>query len=65
VRRLPLVAGALAGAGAVILVARKRRGGRERVSLVYEDGEQLSLDGSEPGADRILALAREAIVAAR
>jgi hypothetical protein len=65
VRRLPLVAGALAGAGAVVLVARKRRGGRERVSLVYEDGEQLSLDGGEPGADRVLAVAREAIVAAR
>jgi hypothetical protein len=65
VRRLPLVAGLLAGAGAVALVARNRRSGRERLSLLYEDGEQLSLAGGEPGADRVLAAAREAIVSAR
>jgi hypothetical protein len=64
VRRLPLVAGVLAGAGAVLLVARSRRSG-ERVSLVYEDGEQVSLGGRDPGAERVLAVARGAIASAR
>jgi hypothetical protein len=60
-----VVAGLLAAAGAATLLARHRRAGRERVSLHYEDGAQLSLDGRAPAADRVLAVARDAIASAR
>jgi hypothetical protein len=65
VRRAPIVAGLLAGAGAAALLVRNRRGGRERVSLHYEDGAQLSLDRGAPGAEGVLAAAREALASAR
>jgi hypothetical protein len=65
VRRLPLVAGLLAAAGAAALVERNRRAGRERVSLHFGDGSLLSLERGAPEAERVLAAARQALAAAR
>lgn len=64
-RRLPVVAGVLAAAGAAALLVRSRHAFRERVSLHYEDGSLLDLDGDAPGADRVLAVAREALALSR
>jgi hypothetical protein len=62
---VPLVAGLLAAAGAAALMARNRRAGRERVSLHFEDGSQLSLERGAPETERVLAAARHALATAR
>jgi hypothetical protein len=55
---LGVAAGALAGAA----IFRRRAGRRERADLYFEDGSMLSLaNGSSPGADRMIPLAREII----
>ncbi len=64
-RRLPLVAGLLAAAGAAALIARNRRGDREQVTLHYEDGSHVSLGGGVPDADRVLSAARAALASTR
>ena len=60
-RRLPLVAGLLAAAGAAALIARSRRDDRERLTLHYEDGSHVALGAGAPDADRVLAAARQAL----
>ena len=57
---LALIGGALAG---IALLRRAGGGHRERVDLYYDDGSLVSLTELE-GA-RLLALAREALQAAR
>jgi hypothetical protein len=55
-----LAAGSLAGS---VLVRRRAARRRERVDLYAEDGSMLSLADGTPGADRLLALARDVLAA--
>jgi hypothetical protein len=64
-RRLSVLAGLAAGIGATVLARRRREARRERVDLYYSDGSMVSLDGDAPEGERLLALAREALAAAR
>jgi hypothetical protein len=61
-RRSLLVAMA-AAAGALALL--RRRKGTARVDVYYEDGSMLSLERGTPQAQRMLALAGEALAAVR
>jgi hypothetical protein len=61
-RRSVLVALA-AVAGAVALV--RHRKGAARVDVFYDDGAMFSLERSTPQAQRMLALAGDALAAAR
>ena len=63
-RRSLLALGVLGGAAGAVLRLR-RRGGRERVDLHFEDRSLLTLDGRSPEAARLLALARRALLHAR
>jgi hypothetical protein len=66
VRRL-LALGALVGF-ALALASFLRRGGgrrRERVDLYYDDGSMVSLPEGSPESERLLALGRDALRAAR
>jgi hypothetical protein len=63
-KRLAIVA-VLAAAGGAAARARRRFSSAERVSLRYEDGSMLTLDAGSPEADRLLAVARDALVAPR
>jgi hypothetical protein len=56
-----VVAGALAGAA----VFRRRTAQRDRADLYFEDGSMLSLTNGSPGAQPLLAKAREFIGRAR
>ena len=51
-------------AGAALLRARSRRR-RERVDVYFSDGSFVSLTDDAPAAERLLALARRALAAAR
>jgi hypothetical protein len=65
-RRL-LAIGGLAGF-VLALVSFVRRSGarrRERVDLYYDDGSMVSLPDGSPESERLLALGREALRAAR
>ena len=65
-RRIPAVLLLLAAAGgAAAVVSRARRDRRDCVSLHYADGSSLTLEEGAPSADRVLAVAREALAAAR
>jgi hypothetical protein len=64
VRRLAVVA-VLAAAGGAAAHARRRFVSAERVSLRYEDGSMLTLDSGSPEGDRLLAVARNVLAAAR
>jgi hypothetical protein len=59
VRRLA----ALALLAAAALVGRRRRSSarRERVRLFYADGSSVTLERGAPAADRLVALARQAL----
>ncbi len=59
---LAIAAGSAAGA-----VAYRRRAARrkERVELYFGDGTMISLAAGAPGADRLLAHARELLAATR
>jgi hypothetical protein len=59
VRRLA----ALAFLAAAVLVGRRRRSSarRERVRLFYADGSSVTLERGAPSADRLVALARQAL----
>ena len=63
-RPLSVVAGALAAAAAVAYL-RRRADDHERVDLYYEDGSVVTPGRGAPEAERILALARDAIRAVR
>ena len=65
-RRAPAVLILLAAAGAAAAaVSRHRRTRREGISLHYRDGSSVALEEGAPTADRVLAVAREALAAAR
>jgi hypothetical protein len=60
------VLGALLGAaGAALILRRRSLERRERVDLYYEDGSMVSVDEGAPDSGRLLALARDALLAAR
>jgi hypothetical protein len=52
---------ALAAAGWFLYLSRRRAARRERVHLYYEDGSMVTLERDAPGADRLLALAQQAL----
>jgi hypothetical protein len=54
-----------AAAGAVALLRRRRRATAARVDVYLEDGSMVSLERGAPQADRMLALAADALAAAR
>jgi hypothetical protein len=56
-RRL-LVLAALAGLAALI---HRRRASAERITIGYEDGSSLTLDGRSDDGERLLELARPAL----
>ncbi len=56
---------ALAGAGAAAILLRRRRGPSERVDLYFEDGSMVSLAAGSDGAERLVGLARDVLLAAR
>jgi hypothetical protein len=61
-RRPSLVAVVLAGAAAAVVFLRRRKAARaERVDLYYEDGSMISLEDGTPEAERLLAVARDAV----
>ena len=62
-RRKALVALALA-AGAVALL-RRRQATAARVDVYFQDGSMVSLERGAPQADRMLALAGDALAATR
>ena len=57
-RRL-LVLGLLLG-GPILWLSRRREAGRERLTVSYDDGSQVAIPDTAPGAERLLALARTA-----
>ena len=64
-RRLSALAGAVLAAAGVVLLRRRRSRPSERVDVYYADGSMVSLEQGGGGRDRALALAREALEAAR
>ena len=48
----------LAAVGGSLLYAARRRRGRERVQLHFDDGSTVTLEQGAPAADELLALAR-------
>jgi hypothetical protein len=54
-----------AGSAAAAVAFRRRAQPRARVELYFEDGTVSTLEPGAPGSDRLLALAREALTAAR
>ena len=57
-RRLLVLAAALAALAALI---HRRRGSAERITIAYEDGSSLTLDGGSDDGERLLELARPAL----
>jgi hypothetical protein len=55
----------LAAAAAAVAFHLRRRRDAARVDVYYEDGSMLSLEPATPQAQRLLALAREALSATR
>jgi hypothetical protein len=47
--------------GPLLLLARRREGRRESVSLYYGDGSMVTLERGAPGSERLLELARRAL----
>jgi hypothetical protein len=60
-----LTALAAAGAVAAAVAFRRRAQPQARVELYFEDGTLATVEAGAPGSDRLLALAREALTAAR
>jgi hypothetical protein len=61
-RSVLVVLAALAGA---VFLLRRRKRTAARVDVYYEDGSMLSLERGTPQADRMLALAADALAATR
>ncbi len=47
--------------GPLLYLARRRGGRRERVHLYFDDGSTVTVGRTRPEAERVLALAREAL----
>jgi hypothetical protein len=60
-----LGAGLVVAAGAAVLRRRRVTVRREHVDLSFDDGTTTTLEAGEPGADALLALARDGLAAAR
>ena len=56
---------AIASAVGALLFRRRAARRRERVELYFGDGTMVSLTDGSPGADRLLAHARELLASAR
>jgi hypothetical protein len=59
--RPSLVLGLLVALAFVVFVRRQNAARAEHVDLYYEDGSMVSLENGAPRADRLLALARDAL----
>jgi hypothetical protein len=55
----------LAAAGGAVALVRRRRAAAARVAVFHQDGSMLVLDQHAPQAVRMLAVARDALRAAR
>jgi hypothetical protein len=64
-RRLSALGAATLGLVGAVLFLRRRSGPAERVDVYYEDGSMVSLAPGTPQAERMLALAHQALRAAR
>jgi len=51
----------LLAAGPLLFFLRRGVARRERVSLYYDDGSMVTLEGSSSGVGRLIALARAAL----
>jgi hypothetical protein len=60
-----LAVGAALGSAAGAVFLRRRARSRDRVELYFDDGTLVTLRKGEPEAERMLAPARELLVAAR
>ncbi len=47
--------------GALLYLSRRRDGRRERVVLYYDDGSMVTVERAVPEAERLLALAHDAL----
>ena len=47
--------------GPLLYLARRKESRRERVHLYYDDGSMVTVERTRPEADRLLALAHEAL----
>jgi hypothetical protein len=56
--RIVLILGALAGAW---IVYRRRRADERRVVVAWEDGSEISLDGTSPEGERLVGIAETAL----
>jgi hypothetical protein len=64
-KRLSALGALLAGLAGALVFLRRRAGTAERVDVYYEDGSVVSLARGTPQAERMLAIAHEAVRAAR
>ena len=60
-RSAAAILGVLGGMVAGAALIRRQTAHRERADLYFEDGSMLSLSNGSPGADQLLAKAREII----
>ena len=61
-RRVLVAGGAVAAA---VTLVRRRRGSAERVEVAYVDGSTVTLEPGSLPRERLLALGRQALAAAR
>ena len=60
-----LALGAAIGAAAGAILLRRRARSRDRVELYFDDGSLVTVAGGDDGAERLLASARELLLASR
>ena len=60
-----LAVGAALGSAAGAVLLRRRARSRDRVELYFDDGTLVTVGKGQPEAERLLAPARELLVAAR
>jgi hypothetical protein len=60
-----LAVGAVVGSAAGAILLRRRARSRDRVELYFDDGSLLTVARGDDGADRLLAAARELLLASR
>lgn len=59
-----LVLGVLAAVAGAVLLRRRTISRGEHVDLYYDDGSMISLENGGPDAERMLAIARDALTRA-